>query len=73
MTNQELITMRLQFGQRFREARLSQGLTQEQLGYTLNMDPSTVCRIERKGTNPHLSSLIDWSNRLGINITLLLP
>lgn len=56
------------FGQRVRELRLSQNLSQEELANLADIPLSQVGRIERGEVNATLSSISALANALKINI-----
>ena len=60
------------FGQRLREQRQNQGLTMEQLAEKANLCTTFIGAIQRRPTEPSLSTLISILNALDIPADVLL-
>ena len=58
-------------GLRIRNLRKERGLTQIELAYRCNMEPSNLNRIEAGSTNPKVSSLTLVANGLGLKLVNL--
>lgn len=54
---------------KLKEHREKLELTQEELANKANLTQQTVCRIEKIGSSPSLSTLIKYLKGLDINIT----
>ena len=54
-----------QGGQAIQRIRKERGMTQEQLGEKVGVDPNSISRIERGRLMPALPTLIDICNALG--------
>lgn len=61
-----------QGGQVIQRIRRERGMTQEQLGETVGVDPNSISRIERGRLIPALPTLIDICNALGIGADTIL-
>ena len=60
------------FGQRLKFLRLSRNLTQAQLAEMTGLHVATIKRLERRGTRPGLSTVINIADKLGIEPKILL-
>lgn len=58
-------------GLRIRSLRKDRGLTQIELAYRCNMEPSNLNRIEAGRTNPTVRSLTLIANGLGVKLSSL--
>jgi transcriptional regulator with XRE-family HTH domain len=58
-------------GERIREIRLKQGISQEALSHEADIPLSQIGRIERGETNPTISTLYVIAQALGTELTLL--
>jgi len=58
----------MQIGKNIKKARLSKGLTQEQLANLIGKGLNFVGKIEVGFSHPSLNTLIDISNALKINL-----
>ena len=61
-----------QGGQAIQRIRKERGMTQEQLGEKVGVDPNSISRIERGRLIPALPTLIDICNALGTGADALL-
>ena len=61
-----------QGGQAIQRIRKERGMTQEQLGEKVGVDPNSISRIERGRLIPALPTLIDICNALGTGADSLL-
>lgn len=61
-----------QGGQVIQRIRKERGMTQEQLGEKVGVDPNSISRIERGRLIPALPTLIDICNALGIGADTVL-
>jgi len=59
-------------GKRLKELRLTNGLTQDDLGKILNVSKSTICFYEKEVRIPSLQNLIDISDYFEVTIDYLL-
>lgn len=57
-------SIRNQFGRILREARLAQGLTQEELAFQAGMNVTYLSDLERGLWNPSLAMLVDLARAL---------
>lgn len=55
-------------GNRIRNLRADQGLSQEELAYRAGVSPSHIGKLERGEKNPSLSSIEKMTNALGITL-----
>lgn len=55
-------------GNRIRNLRVDQGLSQEELAYRAGVSPSHIGKLERGEKNPSLSSIDKITNALGITL-----
>lgn len=67
--NQKLIKA---FGERLREVRISQGISQEQLANDADIPISQVGRIERGETNPTISTIYVLASALNTTMVELI-
>lgn len=65
------MSSKYEFGKRLREIRYEKGLSQEELAFQCDMQPSHIGQIERGLKNPTLDTLIKISNGLGIPLPRL--
>ena len=56
------------FGLAIKEARKKQGLTREQLGAMIEIDPRYLTNIENKGQHPSLQVLYDLVSLLNVSV-----
>ena len=56
------------FGLAIKEARKKQGLTREQVGAMIEIDPRYLTNIENKGQNPSLQVLYDLVSLLNVSV-----
>ena len=56
------------FGLAIKEARKKQGLTREQVGAMIEIDPRYVTNIENKGQHPSLQVLYDLVSLLNVSV-----
>ena len=56
------------FGLAIKEARKKQGLTREQVGAMIEIDPRSVTNIENKGQHPSLQVLYDLVSLLNVSV-----
>ena len=56
------------FGLAIKEARKKQGLTREQVGAMLEIDPRYLTNIENKGQHPSLQVLYDLVSLLNVSV-----
>ena len=62
------------FGLAIKEARMKQGLTREQVGAMIEIDPRYLTNIENKGQHPSLQVLYDLVHLLNVSAdAFLLP
>ena len=71
MANIEAAQVFEKLGLRIRSIRKERGLTQIELAYRCNMEPSNLNRIEAGRTNPTVRSLTLIANGLGIKLSAL--
>ena len=57
-----------QFGLAIKEARKKQGLTREQVGAMIEIDPRYLTNIENKGQHPSLQVLYDLVSLLNVSV-----
>lgn len=62
-----------EIGQRIRDARLRQGLTQEELAHLIDMERPNVSRLERGLHVPSLETVYAVSSALRTSVAALLP
>ena len=55
-------------GQSIKEARKRQGLTREQVGAAIEIDPRYLTNIENKGAHPSLQVLYDLVSLLDVSL-----
>ena len=55
-------------GQAIKEARKRQGLTREQVGAAIEIDPRYLTNIENKGAHPSLQVLYDLVSLLDVSL-----
>lgn len=53
-------------GDRLKNLRIEQALTQEELANKAGVAPNTVARLERNETEPHMSTLRKLANALDV-------
>ena len=56
------------FGLAIKEARKKQGLTREQVGAMIEIDPRYLTNIENKGQHPSLQVLYDLVSLLNVSV-----
>lgn len=56
------------FGLAIKEARMKQGLTREQVGAMIEIDPRYLTNIENKGQHPSLQVLYDLVHLLNVSV-----
>ena len=56
------------FGRAIKEARMKQGLTREQVGAMIEIDPRYLTNIENKGQHPSLQVFYDLVSLLNISV-----
>lgn len=56
------------FGLAIKEARLKQGLTREQVGALIEIDPRYLTHIENKGQHPSIQVLYDLVSLLHVSV-----
>ena len=56
------------FGLAIKEARKKQGLTREQVGAMIEIDPRYLTNIENKGQHPSLQVLYDFVSLLNVSV-----
>ena len=56
------------FGLAIKEARLKQGLTREQVGALIEIDPRYLTNIENKGQHPSIQVLYDLVSLLHVSV-----
>ena len=56
------------FGLAIKEARKKQGLTREQVGAMIEIDPRQLTNIENKGQHPSLQVLYDLVSLLNVSV-----
>lgn len=56
------------FGLAIKEARMKQGLTREQVGAMIEIDPRYLTNIENKGQHPSLQVFYDLVSLLNISV-----
>lgn len=56
------------FGLAIKEARKKQGLTREQVGAMIEIDPRYLTNIENKGQHPSLQMLYDLVSLLNVSV-----
>ena len=56
------------FGLAIKEARKKQGLTREQVGAMIDIDPRYLTNIENKGQHPSLQVLYDLVSLLNVSV-----
>lgn len=56
------------FGLAIKEARKKQGLTREQMGAIIEIDPRYLTNIENKGQHPSLQVLYDLVSLLNVSV-----
>lgn len=56
------------FGLAIKEARKKQGLTREQVGAMIEIDPRYLTNIENKGQHPRLQVLYDLVSLLNVSV-----
>ncbi|MDI6738877.1 MAG: helix-turn-helix transcriptional regulator [Candidatus Edwardsbacteria bacterium] len=62
--------IKIQFGQRIRQLRKQQGITQEELGFRANLHSTHIGMIERGVKNVSLETIEKLSDALGVSISL---
>ena len=60
------------FGLAIKEARMKQGLTREQVGTMIEIDPRYLTNIENKGQHPSLQIFFELVTRYHISVDQLL-
>ncbi|MEO9485324.1 MAG: helix-turn-helix transcriptional regulator [Ekhidna sp.] len=68
MENDKLILL----GERIKKAREKQGLTQEQLAYSIGKDQPSINRVEKGKINPSYLYLLELADGLGVSVKELL-
>ena len=66
-----MLTLRYRFGERIRELRLAQGLSQEAFADKCGFARTYMSRIETGGANPSLDALQTLAGALGISLSCL--
>ena len=61
------------FGLAIKEARLKRGLTREQVGALIEIDPRYLTNIENKGQHPSIQVLYDLVSLLHVPLMIFLP
>ena len=56
------------FGLKIKEARVKQGLTREQVGGLIEIDPRYLTNIENKGQHPSIQVLYDLVSLLHVSV-----
>lgn len=56
------------FGLAIKEARIRQGLTREQVGASIEIDPRYLTNIENKGQHPSIQVLYDLVSLLNVSV-----
>lgn len=56
------------FGLKIKEARMKQGLTREQVGAKIEIDPRYLTNIENKGQHPSIQVLYDLVSLLHVSV-----
>ena len=56
------------FGLAIKQARIKQGLTREQVGAMIEIDPRYLTNIENKGQHPSLQVLYDLVSLLNVSV-----
>lgn len=56
------------FGLAIKEARLNRGLTREQVGALIEIDPRYLTNIENKGQHPSIQVLYDLVSLLNVSV-----
>ncbi|MDD3746222.1 MAG: helix-turn-helix domain-containing protein [Anaerostipes sp.] len=56
------------FGLAIKEARMKQGMTREQVGAIIEIDPRYLTNIENKGQHPSLQVLYDLVHLLNVSV-----
>lgn len=56
------------FGLTIKEARIKQGLTREQVGASIEIDPRYLTNIENKGQHPSIQVLYDLVSLLNVSV-----
>lgn len=56
------------FGLAIKEARTKQGLTREQVGASIEIDPRYLTNIENKGQHPSIQVLYDLVSLLNVSV-----
>ncbi len=56
------------FGLTIKEARTKQGLTREQVGASIEIDPRYLTNIENKGQHPSIQVLYDLVSLLNVSV-----
>ena len=56
------------FGLAIKEARMKQGLTREQVGTMIEIDPRYLTNIENKGQHPSVQVLYDLVSLLNVSV-----
>ncbi|MEI3611438.1 helix-turn-helix domain-containing protein [Pseudogracilibacillus sp. SO30301A] len=56
------------FGLAIKEARMKQGLTREQVGSKIEIDPRYLTNIENKGQHPSIQVLYDLVSLLNVSV-----
>lgn len=64
--------LRERLGQQLRKARLSHGLTQNDVAERVETDPETISRFERGATLPSLVRLLALAEALDVSVAALL-
>ncbi|MFA4995712.1 MAG: helix-turn-helix transcriptional regulator [Patescibacteria group bacterium] len=68
---QELKSITKKFGQRIRDERTKQGISQEELGFRTGLDRTYISGIERGERNPSLKNIAKIAIALKINLNEL--
>lgn len=61
------------FGLAIKEARMKQGLTREQVGAMIEIDPRYLTNIENKGQHPSLQVFYDLVSLLNVSVVFAAP
>jgi len=71
VNEQELKSIIKKFGQRIREERSKQRISQEELGFRTGLDRTYISGIERGARNPSLKNIIKISDALKLPLPQL--
>lgn len=72
MTDKEMLALRQSIVQKLTQARLENGLTQEQLAKLIGTQRSNICRIESGTQNLSLDMMLKIAEALGKDISIML-